>query len=115
MIKYEIYKETDVEMCFVNDNFNFSTDDLIDYYENSRTSSNSKLIKSFDTKKEAKEFFEQEKFYCHTSKEKTGELKYFLFDVLTLTESEYENNNELLQWNDYEIYIADDKCLKANK
>lgn len=111
MTKYEVLKETGIEMRNPNPLNDYNVKELEEYSEK-RSDTYHELVKQFDTMDEAREFFENEKKYCDTRKEKGfSNITFFLFDELILAESEYDEDGEFVQSEWWDSYIADDDCL----
>jgi LPS O-antigen subunit length determinant protein (WzzB/FepE family) len=114
MIKYEVLKDSDIEYKIPNTILDYTPKDLEEYSQNQRSATYYDLVKQFDTLEEARAFFENEKQYCCTSKEKgNGNIVFFLFDELVLAETEYEDDEDdvIIQSDWLDSYIADDDCL----
>lgn len=96
MIKFEIYKETEIEAKGY-----YNRDDLYDFCEN-RTATYPELICSTDDYVNALKLFDYEKNFCGVREEND----LIIFDELTLTISEYEGD-DLIQAEIKDRYITE--------
>ena len=94
MIKYEVYKERDIEMRTMTGNITHQ--DLYNYL-NERTDSRGERIAAFNTKSEAHKFFLNEREFCNVRTEKRGSYYITLFDWLYTTMTGYEGDDVIMQ------------------
>ena len=97
MIKYEVVKDSSVEITSHGRIPNYSTEELLEFADN-RSAQYYDLIASTENKKEAENIFEAEKNYCRTQKfQGNGSVMGIEFDVLKLVEAEYYEDGEFVQ------------------
>jgi hypothetical protein len=108
--KYEVLKESAIEMKLPSGAADYEVRDLEEFTE-TRTERYPKLIKQFDTLEEARRFFEKEKKYCDTRLNQGYVFRFFEFDQLILAETEYDEDEDIIQSELWSSYIADDECL----
>ncbi len=84
---------------------------MLDCFEK-KTWTNLELVEAFDYLDDAKDFFEDEKRYCRSRYTKYSTDNLVLFDVLTLEETEYDEDGDYIQGDQLDIFIADIKSKK---
>ncbi len=94
MEKWEVYRENHIEA--IKGAEEWSTQDMLDF-ESSRTATYHELIGSFDTKEEAVALFEEEKKTCRSHYQDSLSHELVLFDYLSLEQTEYDEDGELVQ------------------
>lgn len=104
MIKYEV--RIDAGIKTMKGETSWTADDMLNHYER-ESCTNLELIKAFDTKEEALNFFEAEKKYCQSKYQKGSIWEIVIFDVLKLQENEYDEDGDFVQTLDEETYITE--------
>lgn len=106
MIKYEVMKDSSVEITKHGRIPNYSTKELLEFAD-SRLAWYYFTIASSQNKEEAQKFFEAEKNYCRTQSFRGyGSVRGIEFDVLKLVENEYDEDDEFIQEIDiWDVYI----------
>lgn len=113
MKKYEVRKETEIEMR--RRPVDYTVNDF-EIFSSNRTDLWHEPIAEFDTMEEARAEFEREKQYCRTRATDSYTFPLILFDELQLVEVEYDDDGEFLSCDVWDSYISDDDCLnKCNE
>ena len=108
MKKYEIWKETQIEMR--RKPVDYTVADLEKFSLN-RTSTYHEPIAQYDTMEEARTAFDNEKQRCRTYSTSSNVFPLILFDELKLMEVNYDDDGEFEDAECWDNYIEDDKCL----
>ena len=106
MIKYEVVKDSSIEITKHGIIQYYTTKELLEYAD-SRTAQYYNLIASTESKEEAQKIFDEEKHWCNTMRfSGYGSIRGVGFDVLKLIENEYDDDGELIQEIDtWDVYI----------
>jgi hypothetical protein len=97
MIKYEVVKDSRIEIVHHGAIPHYTTQELLEYADN-RSAYYYDTLASSENKEEAQKIFEAEKNYCRTQKfVGYGSVMGIEFDVLKLVEAEYYEDGELYQ------------------
>lgn len=97
MIKYEVVKDSRIEIIHYGAIPHYTTKELLDFADN-RSGWYYETIASTESKEEAEKIFEAEKNYCRTQKfQGNGSVMGIEFDVLKLVEAEYYEDGEFFQ------------------
>lgn len=105
MIKYEVRKDTEVEV--MKGETSWTADDMLNYYEDEYSCTNLELLETCETKEEALKFFEAEKKSCQSKYQKGSIWELVTFDVLKIQKNEYDEDGNLEQTLDEETFIAE--------
>lgn len=104
MTKYELWKETQIEMRRRPVDYTVADPEKFSF-------NRIEPIARYDTMEEARAAFEDEKQYCRTYSTSSNVFPLILFDELRLMEVNYDDDGELSDAECWGNYIADDKCL----
>jgi hypothetical protein len=106
MIKYEVVKDSRIEIVHHGAIPHYTTQELLEYADN-RSAWYYDTLASTENKEEAQRIFEEEEFLCRTQIFRGyGSVRGIEFDVLKLVENEYDEDGEFIQeTGTWDVYI----------